>query len=230
MLKKLLLYLIAIIIFFSFASSAISEPEDENYNSTINKKYLFYMHGRWIEMHGRNKTHPKHGYYEYDKIVQYFSQEGFTVISEARSENVDFGEYAKKVMYQVYDLLNQGVKPKDITIIGHSKGGLITLITASMLGEPEMNFVIMAGCGKMGTKFRRAYDKFLSRYASELSGQILSIYDADDQSAGSCQEACDMASNGKSKEIILHTGKGHGIFYYPVSIWTKEIINWAKQK
>lgn len=188
------------------------------------------MHGAWIERYGRNKPHPKHGYYEYDRIVDYFSQKGFIVISEARSGNISTEVYARKIASQIKDLLNQGVPPQNITIIGHSKGGIMTLIVASLLENPKINYVVMAGCGKKGTRFRPKYEEFLSKYSPRLSGKILSTYDSSDRVAGSCQEAFDKAKNIKSKEVILNTGKGHGIFYYPDPNWTKEIIKWSENQ
>ncbi len=220
MYKKVLITLF--ILCFLPAAIALSE------NLDLNQKYLFYMHGRWVEMHGLNKPHSQHGYYQYDKIVNYFSKKGFIVISEARSDNIKEGEYARKVEDEIREFLSKGVKPGDITVIGHSKGGLIALILSSFLKEPEVNFVLMAGCGKEGTRFRGKFERFLSSRASKACGRILSIYDVSDLVAGSCQEVFDRAENVVGKEIVLDTGKGHGIFYYPDPIWTEEVIKWSE--
>lgn len=191
------------------------------------RKYLFYMHGAWVEMKGLNEAHPRYGLYKYDKIVQSFSNKGFVVISEARLRRVRIGQYANKVARQVSRLLDQGVPRKKITVIGHSKGGLMALTVASILGEREINFVVMAGCAKKGTRFRRSYEKFLQTHAQRLRGRILSIYEADDRSAGSCQEAFNLAPDIESKEVVFNTGRGHGLFYSPERIWINEVIKWA---
>ncbi len=45
------------------------------------------------------------------------------MIGEARPANTRFPAYAGKVAGQVRRLLNQGVLPSNVTVIGHSKGG-----------------------------------------------------------------------------------------------------------
>jgi len=193
----------------------------------LKRKFLFYMHGAWIEMHGLNRPHPHHGAYEFKKIVQSLSDKGFIVISEARRRKVQMGQYAKKVAGQVRHLLHHGIPPGNITVIGHSKGGHMTLIIASLLQNNHINFVVMAGCGKRGTQFRRGYNKFLNRLATKLRGRILSIYDKGDNVAGSCKESFEKAIDVKSKEVEFNTGKGHGLFYSPSTIWINEVVNWA---
>lgn len=191
------------------------------------QKYVFYMHGAWIEVKGLNTPHPRHGKYEYDKIVQGLSDQGFAVITEPRLNSVDLEYYAEKITMQVRDLIGGGVSPHNITVIGHSKGGIIALLVASMLEETKVNFVIMAGCGRKQTKFRRVYKKFLENRAAFLRGRLLSLYDGADRAAGTCQEAFNAASQISSKEIVLNTGRGHGLFYSPESIWISEVAMWA---
>jgi hypothetical protein len=192
-----------------------------------NRKYLFYMHGAWIEMKGLHKEHPQHGLYEYDKIVAALSKRGFVVISEVRGRRVSMSQYISKVVHQIDYLLNQGVAEKDITVIGHSKGGYMTLKVASILQKEEINFVVMAGCGKQRTMFRRGYEKFLKGSARKLNGRILSIYGIDDQLSASCQEAFNVALGVESKEVVFNTGKGHGLFYSPEPSWIDEVVKWA---
>lgn len=190
-------------------------------------KYLFYMHGAWIEMNGLNKPHPRHGKYEYEKIVRALSDQGFAVISEPRLNRVDMRYYAEKITMQARDLIEGGVPPDNITVIGHSKGGIIALLVSSMLEEMKVNFVIMAGCGRKETMFRPVYERFLENGAAFLRGRILSLYDRADRTAGTCQEALSAASQIYSKEIVFNTGRGHGLFYSPESIWIKEVAMWA---
>lgn len=191
------------------------------------RKYLFYLHGAWVEMHGLNQPHPVHGPYQYREIVRALTREGFEVVSEVRGGEVHPKEYAEKVAGEVRALLKQGVPPDHILVAGHSKGGHMALIVASLVQEPEIRYVVMAGCGKHGTQFRQSYEKFLSRNAQDLQGRILSIYDSSDREAGSCQEAFREAPRAKTKEIVFRTGQGHGLFYSPQSVWIQEINEWA---
>lgn len=194
------------------------------------KRYVFYMHGAWVEKYGLNKAHPVHGAYRYHDIVHTLEAQGYEVISEIRISEVSFGAYADKVAGQVQSLIEKGVPPEHITVLGHSKGGLMTLIVASRLNQPNVNYIVMAGCGRKETAFRRPYKIFLDQDAPHLKGRILSIYDAEDREAASCQEAFDRASdsNAETKEIVLSTGRGHGLFYSPHSAWIEKIAEWIE--
>jgi|AMFO01.1.fsa_nt_gi hypothetical protein len=193
----------------------------------FDRRYLFYMHGMWLERHGLHRPHPRHGLYEYARIVHAFADRDFVVISEARLEEVSKKSYATKVARQARRLLERGVPPEHITVIGHSKGGLMALMVASELAEPKMNFVVMAGCGKRGSTFRGRYVKFLRKRAAEVQGHVLSLYDLTDHVAGTCQEVFDRASNATSEERVFQTGRGHGLFYAPEPIWIDEVVKWA---
>jgi pimeloyl-ACP methyl ester carboxylesterase len=194
------------------------------------RRHLFYIHGAWIEQHGLEHPHPRHGRYEYLAIVRALAERGFVVISEARKGDTDGETYAEKVVTQVRLLLERGVPPSQVTVIGHSKGGSIALIAASALQEEELNFVIMAGCGKRGSGFGRSFEGFLEERAARLRGRMLSIYDASDRVAGSCREAFEKAAIVESAELVLHTGRGHALFWSPRAVWVDEVVEWAEPK
>jgi pimeloyl-ACP methyl ester carboxylesterase len=192
------------------------------------RRHLFYLHGAWVEGGDLERTHPQHGRYEYQAIVESLAERGFVVISEARAQGTEVVAYAKKVATQVRRLLEQGVPPSQVTVIGHSKGGSIALIAASELQEENLNFAIMAGCGKRGTGFGRSFERFLADRAARLRGRLLSIYDASDRIAGSCREAFDKAELAERAEVVLQTGKGHALFWSPRAVWIGEVVKWAK--
>jgi hypothetical protein len=184
------------------------------------------MHGAWIEQHGLDEPHPRHGPYRYDDIVQAFAERDFEVISEVRQGQVHPMEYAMGVADQVLGLLKRGVPPAHIAVLGHSKGGLMTLMVASLVQEPEVRYVVLAGCGKSGGGFRRSYEPFLRGHAQDLRGRILSLYDAADGEAGTCREAFSQRGGLETDEIVLRTGKGHGLFYAPEQVWLAEVFDW----
>jgi pimeloyl-ACP methyl ester carboxylesterase len=194
------------------------------------RRHLFYLHGAWIEHSGLERSHPQHGRYEYQAIVRTLAERGFIVVSAARLEQTHPETYAKKVVTQVRSLLEQGVPPSHITVIGHSKGGSIALIAASKLREEKLNYVIMAGCGKRGSGFRRSFERFLEERAAGLRGRLLSIYDASDRLAGSCREAFEKAAVAESAEVVLQTGRGHALFWSPKAVWVDEVVKWAEPK
>ncbi|MBI4358236.1 MAG: hypothetical protein HY584_02960 [Candidatus Omnitrophica bacterium] len=209
-----------------FQSESCAESPEE---SKPPEKYIFYMHGAWLETRGFNEEHPKHGRYEYEKIIRALEATGHKVTSEVRQGRIHPMEYAKKIAGQIEDLLEDGVPSHHIAVMGHSKGGLMTLIVASLLSEPEINYVVLAGCGKSGSRFRESYVPFLKGHAHNLRGRILSIYDSADQEAGTCREAFDEAANLDSQELVLQTGRGHGLFYTPDSSWTERVLNWVEK-
>jgi pimeloyl-ACP methyl ester carboxylesterase len=194
------------------------------------RRHLFYLHGAWIERNGLERQHPRHGRYEYQAIVRTLAERGLVVISEARKGETDTVTYAGKVAAQLRRLLDAGVPPSKITVIGHSKGGSMALIAATELQEERVNFVIMAGCGKRGSGFGRSFERFLEERAARLRGRFLSIYDASDRLAGSCGGAFERAAVAESREVVLQTGRGHGLFWSPRSVWVDEVVKWTEPK
>lgn len=179
--------------------------------------YLFYLHGRIIEEEGTRPTSPRFGVYEYEKILADFAGRGFVVISEPRPRNTDVGAYADKVVGQVRALRKAGVPPEHITVVGFSKGGGIALLTASKLGEPKVNFVILAGCSA-----------WPSSTEEDLQGRILSMYDASDDVATTCQKTFAQAKGPLvHEEVVLKLGTGHGAFYRPGD-WIERVTGWVK--
>ena len=131
--------------------------------------------------------------------------------------------YAKKVVSEINELLNPGVKPEDITVVGFSKGAMITVVISSLLKSDEINFVIMATCGEWYDQ-----DDFLK--GLRLRGNVLSIYERSDL-AGSCQSLVKRLPTPSSFiEIELNTGKEHGAFYLPRDEWIKPLVSWVNRK
>lgn len=184
-------------------------------------KYLFYLHGAIIETQGIRPTSPKHGVYEYEKIVETFKNKGFIVISEARKGNIHSGRYAQKIALQVDKLLKAGVLPSNITVVGASKGGFIAMQLSTILNNDEINYVLLACC------VESAY----YRYDIALAGNVLSIYDEKDEQVISCKKFIDKSPGvANYKEIVLKVGTGHGFLYKPIKEWVDPAVKWAKGK
>jgi len=192
------------------------------------KQYLFYLHGAWIERNGLQRPHPQFGEYAYKAIVSALEERGFSVISEARRQRVSLSAYADFVSEQVSALLQAGVPAEKITVVGHSKGGVMALAVASRLRQAELNYAILAGCGIEGTRFGRSYERFVADEASLLKGRLLSLYDAEDAFSGSCSAAFSAATGLITRETRFQTGKGHGLFYQPEAEWIDEVTRWAR--
>lgn len=206
-------------------SSPVSKPAGYQFPDSIDpeKRYLFYLHGKIIEDQGIPAISPDYGEYEYQAILEKLSSFGIVVISEQRTKNTDAIEYAKRVSDQVTVLLNAGVPANHVTIAGASKGAGITVYISHLLGNDELNYVIMAICHPdvlAGFKQGHIF----------LHGNVLSIYDSVDEWAGSCQDLFSL-SEGKGisdyDEIVLNIGTGHGILYKPLDEWITPLVQWA---
>jgi predicted esterase len=210
-----------VLVVLSFASiSYAKEQAFYKMPSTIDSsaQYLFFVHNYYVERHGPD------GACKYYDILQAFADKGFIVISEVRSGEIVPSEYATKIVGQVQRLMDAGVPPENITIAGHSKGGVITLWVASRLENPMIGFVVMAGCEIK--PLAQAYPDF-----TKLKGDFLSIYASSDLIAGSCKAAFSQAMQGiLSKEVELESDKGHSLFFQPTGIWVEPVLTWFKQR
>jgi hypothetical protein len=181
-------------------------------------RYLFYLHGRILEIQGRKAVSPDFGAYEYDAILAALAASGATVISEVRTGDAG-QEFVDKVVRQVQRLRAAGVPARAIGVVGASKGGGLTLRVASALQESAMSFVVLAGCG--GGSAERA---------PTLRGRILSIYDEPDRFQPSCKATFARASRlTKWNELVLHTRLDHGLLYRPHPEWVEPTLAWVSE-
>ena len=185
--------------------------------------YLFYLHGLDVETHGARGA-PE----QYPAIVEAFSKQGLWVLSEVRPAGTPSRPYGRRVAGQVRYLLDAGVPPEHITLVGYSKGGLILLEVLKQLGEPRVKAVTLAGCWREGAQY---YAASLAEYGAALSGRILSIEDARDSVMGSCRALAERSlSAGRSvrfSDIHLQTGRGHRAFAEPLADWVNPVVQFA---
>ena len=185
------------------------------------RRYLFYLHGRILELRGRYAVSKRHGPYDYDGILRAFADRNFVVLSEIRPAETTLG-YGERIAGQVHALLAAGVPPGHVTVVGFSKGGMLTMVASAAAGQPKVNFAVLAGCGIGPWR-----GEILRTVAPRLQGRILSLYDEADQEAGSCQEGFALATGLDAKEVRLRTGLGHGLFYAPRKEWLDLVSDWA---
>lgn len=183
-------------------------------------RYLLYLHGRIIEDQGVRPTHPAFGVYEYEAILRAFADRGFVVISEARLPGTDGAEYAHMVASQVNALIDAGVPPEQVTVVGFSKGGGIAILASSILANDRLNFVFIASCGPW----------YASRPDIVPRGRLLGIREASDDLAGPCEALFARSPGaGERSEILLDLGGGHGAFYRPQPAWVEPVVTWARE-
>jgi len=223
---SLLIGIFSLIFIFPLMLKAQSIYKNVPAEIDVKAHYLIFLHGQIVENLGTRPTSPQFGVYEYQKILEAFKDKGFVVISEARPKNTDVWKYAQKVKAQVTKLIQAGVPPSNITIVGASKGGVIATLASGSLKNKELNFVLIACCNQrfMQSLFERGF---------YLWGNVLSIYDTSDQWAGSCQKLFEASSNhglSRHKEIKLSLGLAHGFHFRPLPEWVEPVIAWAKSQ
>lgn len=181
-------------------------------------RYLFYVSGYIVAEGNTRPTSPKYGVYEYQEILESFKERGFVVISEARKQSPEIEPYAAKVAAQVKQLLNSGVPPQNITIVGASQGSWIAMLVSTYTANRDVNFVFLAACA--------ADDGFLK--SVDLHGNVLFISERTDL-PGSCQRFRDDAKGIREyKAIEINTGLKHGFLYRPLKEWIEPTIEWSQ--
>ena len=179
-------------------------------------RYVFYLHGRILEAQGKNAVSPEFGKYEYDAILAALAAPGFTVVSEIRRDGAG-DEFAEKVAAQIRALKAAGVPSRNIAVIGASKGAGLTLAVSAAIGDPEIAYVVLAGCG--ATRKR----------AAALRGRILSIYDEKDRFQPTCSETFARAKSLTARhEIVVTLGVDHGLLYKPYKEWVDPALAWIR--
>ncbi|MCP4673194.1 MAG: alpha/beta hydrolase [Desulfobacula sp.] len=216
---KKIIFILAVLILFAgtvFAEVLQVVPDSPD----ITRNYLFYLHGRIVEGSDGRPVSSDYGPYEYYKILKAFSKEGFIVISEIRPENSDAESYSKKVGSCIISLIKKGVPPKNISVVGASKGGNITARVSSALQQPDISYVILAGLFA-GSESERGL---------KLSGRVLSVHDLSDRFPISPEDYFSRSPGIQAKKIIItKTGLGHGLLYRPHKKWFFEALLWIKQ-
>lgn len=183
-------------------------------------KYIFFLHNRFLEEHGLNEEHPQYGRTEYKEIVSEFERNGFVVISEIRKGNVNARDYAEGVLEQMDSLIQKGVSPKNITVVGTSKGGYIAQYVSTLANNTNLNFVFVASFQESDV---------VNIPDINYCGNILSIYDRSDPFGVSPikrkeNSTCEISHYG---EVELDTKMGHGFLFKPLKDWLEPTMMWA---
>lgn len=198
----------------SYAGDILSQaPADPDSSD----KYVFYLHGSAEEEEGETE--------KYTTAIEAIAESNATVISEVRDET-DPNTYAKKIKQQVSHLLNKGVPANNIYISGFSKGAVIALASAGIINNPNINYILLAGCSEF-------LNEKYSVDPKKAAGSIFVIYDSGDEKYGSCDATLDASDNLKIEETVIDSGKGHKVFRIAkekfMSQWRDPMLNWINK-
>lgn len=204
------------------------------------KKFLFFQHGLSIEQLGPD-SYSKEFRKTYDTtgLTNAFAKAGYVVIAEFRPKGSRVPAYADKISGQITQLLAAGVAPKNIAVVGHSKGGYIAIATATRLANPDIDYAILAGCALPsarnigGADARATYEKLIADTHGKLKGRILSQYDSTDDWMGSCNELQAANPGLTIEETAIQSGyapgMGHSLFYMPEATWFEPLVKWLNR-
>lgn len=181
------------------------------------ERYVIYSHGRIVEGTDSRPVHPRWGVYRFPEIKQeLFAGGGFNLIAFQRPKDADFVFQAKLLESWVRLLVDAGVEPSRITLVGFSRGGQLTAHAAARLASLGVNTAILGACfdGDISAKPPLA-----------LGGNVLSILEASDATS-SCSQLSKRSKLVSFEEIVISTGKEHGAFYQPRSEWLAPLKSW----
>ena len=192
----------------------------ETFPSEINasEKYVFYSHGKIIEGKNPRPTHARWGTYDFPKVKAALSDNSYNLLAYHRPKNTKPREFARKLSANVHSLIAQGVNPENISLVGFSRGGEITILASSYVKSNDINIILLASC----SGFMRDHPEF------KVTGKVHSIYETSD-GVGSCQFLIEQSEQAKKfEELAISTGKEHGAFYNPLPKWLIPVKKWLK--
>jgi hypothetical protein len=193
--------------------------------------YVFFVHGKTLELQGPNGIHPRFGFYDYYGIVKSLENAGFTVIGEIRPKGIKLDKYTGKIVRQIKTLLVNSIPPEQITVVGFSKGNAITLLVSAALMNPTVNFVVMSGCHHKRTLGQGPQKQRIRRSVQSIQGRFLSIYEESDPKCDACRRILKNISDDSTfEEVKLKNGMGHRLFYQPRREWLEPVVEWIHDK
>lgn len=210
------MFLRLIILYLSFLPFAV------NAQNSTQKKYVFFLHNKFLEVHPLNELHPKYGPAAYTAILEKLQSTNSVILSEKRKPGTDPKIYTKKLILKIDSLHNGGVPYDHISIVGTSQGGYIAQYISYYAKNPDLKFVFI------GSSFKN--DSMNEDRKFQLYGKILSINEKSDVGAELLSRQLRFKNSDlKSfKEIILNTGLEHGFLFRALDEWimpTKAWIN-----
>ena len=183
--------------------------------------HIYYLHGKINEEQGRNAVSEKFGKFEIDEILKQLNVNNSVIHCEIRSKDTDVKIYATKISREIDSLINSGIPPKNITIVGASKGAIIAM-NISSINKHNINYVFLAG--------NNDYQEKNNDW--KFHGQILCIYDLSDDIAGKNYNYWKEKPNYSTifEQLEIKTNLGHGFLYKPLKEWINPTKEWIKNQ
>ncbi len=126
--------LAALIIGLLLSSASLAVELYTEFPESINpaENYVFYSHGFIVEGDNPRPVSPQYGVYDFPEIKRVlFAMGGFNLIAEQRPAGTEVSVYVNKLVSWVHTLLDAGVPPSHITLLGFSRGAQLTALASS---------------------------------------------------------------------------------------------------
>ena len=149
-----------------------------------------------------------------EPVANAFAHRGFEVLTERRNPNPDPFDLARRAGEQIRKLMAGGVTAPRIAVMGYDVGGTAALVAAARIRDPDLSYVVLAGCG-----LDERYERFATQAADQMTGRVLHLWEKTDPQAESCQLAFSKAKALESDEKLLSNGGGHEMFGEPDPFW-----------
>ena len=180
------------------------------------ERYVIYSHGFIAEGDDPKPVSPQYGLYDFTAIKEaIFSSGGFNLIAYQRPKSLD-DSYVETLKSWVKRLIDGGVKPSRITLVGFSRGAYLTVSASNDLADVGINTALLAICEK---------GEVSGAPSLSLGGNLLSIYEKSD-SMGTCNKLAARSHLISFKEVEISTGKKHGAFFQPLPQWLEPLKAW----
>ena len=217
--KNLAIVILVSSIITSLIAGELYELFPENINP--DERYVIYSHGLILEGNISRPEHTNYGIYEFRKIKEVILENGgFNLIAHHRPVNTDIDNYVETLVSWVETLVESGVKPSRITLVGFSRGSHLTAFASDKLRDHKINTALLASCMKGNIPVNPPLD---------LGGNLFSIYETTDV-MGTCAQ---LAQNSRSlesfEEVSITTGQAHGAFFRPLDEWVLPLKQWISK-
>ena len=193
----------------------------DQFPASINssERYVIYSHGLIAEGTDPKPVSPQYGPYDFPAIKQaIFSNGGFNLIAYQRAKSLD-DSYVETLKSWVRRLVDGGVSPSRITLVGFSRGAYLTALASNGLTDVGINTALLAICEK---------GEVSGAPGLAFGGTFLSIYEKSD-SLGKCTKLAARSHLTSFKEVAISTGKKHGAFFQPLPQWLEPLKAWIAQ-
>ena len=147
-----------------------------------------------------------------------FEERGFSVQVMAQADESD-KEYILRVRDEIRGMIDRGVDPSAITVLGSGRGSPVTALVSVATGNRHVNYVLLGRCDEnlaANTNFR-------------MSGRVLGLRDAGDRSSGSCRPLWRQSPKVTDRrDLVVHTGMGAALFDAPHEAWMAPVSAWSE--